>query len=173
MSDKDNLPVKYRNSGKPKVKEQATHWVEEIEVFDRFNFEFGLPWWILAALLGGAVLFLFIEMVLPDSNLAWGILLVLCTGWFSLLTSYHWGERFSGGAVTYILHVICSVSVVAGTVVMLGIAAAVVVGLDLPLTAVWVYSGLMLLYFLSDFLAESVETRTEERVISDNQGGQQ
>ena len=173
MSDKDNLPVKYRNSGKPKVKKQATQWVEEIEVFDGFNFEFGLLWWILAGLLVGAALFLFVEFVLPDSNLVWGILLVLWTGWCSLLTSYHWGERFSGGAVTYILHIICSVSVAAGVVVMLGVAVAEVAGLDLPLTAVWVYSGLMLLYFLTDFLAESVETRTEERVVAEERGGQQ
>jgi hypothetical protein len=172
MSDKDNLPVKYRNSGKPKVKEQATQWVEEIEVFDGFNFEFGLIWWILAGLLVGAALFLFVEFVLPDSNLVWGILLVLWTGWCSLLIWHHWEERFSGGAVTYILQIICSGSVAAGTVVMLGVAVAVVAGIDLPLTAVWVYSGLYLLYFLSDYLADSVETRTEERVVSDNEGGQ-
>jgi len=174
MSDKDNLPVKYRNSGKPKVKEQATQWVEEIEVFDGFSFNLWSPVkavvFAVTAFLGFAVV---VELLLPDTSLVRILLTSVSLFCMTMLVWSHWEQRYDAGVVSFALNILCTCAIAsAGLLLIVGLLVELT-AFELPDDLFSVYIALVLVYFVGLYLLDSLETRTEERVISENQGGQQ
>lgn len=174
MSDKDNLPVKYRNSGKPKVKEQATQWVEEIEVFDGFSFNLWSPvkavLFAAAALLGFAVV---VELLLPDTSLVRILLTSVGLFCMTMLVWSHWEQRYDAEVVSYAINILCSFAIASAGLLMTAGRVGDLVAFDLPDDLFQVYIALIVVYFAGLYLLDSLETRIEERVISDNEGGQQ
>lgn len=173
MSNKDNLPVKYEEAGKPKVKEQVTQLIEQIEVFDGFSFNLWNPVkavvFAVAAFFGFAVI---VETLLPDTSLIWILLTITSLLCMTVLAWGHWEQRYDAGVVCFALNVLCS-SAIASTGLLLPIGLVVdLVGLDVPDSLFPVYIVLLLVYFAGLYLLDSLETRTEERVVSSN-GGEQ
>lgn len=172
MSNKDNLPVKYEEPGKPKVKEQVTQWVEQTEVFDGFSFNLWNPVkavvFAVAAFFGFAVV---VELLLPDTSLVWIPLTIVGLFCMSMLVWSHWAQRFDAGVVSYALNVLCG-SAIATAGLLLPISLAVdLAGFDVPDGLFPAYITLLLVYFAGLYLLDSLETRTEERVVEE--GGDQ
>jgi len=173
MSNNDNLPVKYEKAGKPKVKEQVAQWVEQIEVFDGFSFNLWNPIkavvFLVAAFFGFAVV---VELLLPDTSLVWILLTIIGLFCMSMLVWSHWEQRYDGGVVTFALNVLCSCAIASAGLLLPVSLVVDLAGFDLPDDLFTVYIGLLLVYFGGLYLLDSLNTRTEERVVSSN-GGEQ
>lgn len=171
MSNKDNLPVKYEKAGKPKVKEQVTQWVEQIEVFDGFSFNLWNPVkavvFAVAAFFGFAVI---VELLLPDTSLVW--ILLTPVGFFgmTMLVWSHWEQRYDAGVVSYALNVLCSCAMASAGLLLPMSFVVGLAGLDVPDGLFPVYITLVLVYFAGLYLLDSLETQTEERVVAEEGG---
>jgi hypothetical protein len=173
MSNKDNLPVKYEEAGKPKVKEQVTQWVEQDEVFDGFSTDFGLLGWVLLGGLAAIPILVAAELLFSDlSSIFWPAVTVLSNVWL-LFGWYHWDERLDKCRVEYIFRVIATISAVSSVAVISGsLIISEITAWTAPVSIIWVMLTPIAVALAADYVAENVETRTEERVVSSN-GGEQ
>lgn len=174
MSNKDNLPVKYEEAGKPKVKEQVTQWVEQDEIFDGFSTDFGLLGWILLGGLTTIPILVAGELLFSDPfSIFWPAAAVVYQIWLLLFGWYHWDERLDKCRVEYIFRVIAAISAVSSVAVISGsLVISEITAWTAPVSIIWVMLGLIAVALAADYAAENVETRTEERVVSSN-GGEQ
>lgn len=174
MSNKDNLPVKYEKAGKPKVKEQVTQWVEQVEVFDGFSTDFGLLVEAIIFLVVGGGVVASLGAALPDNffHLFLGAVGVLTFLGVALVAYDSWERRSEGGPVLQALYIIQSLLygsalLICTTGILIG-----VLGSDLGIV-VFIFGSLAYLPALAlTYIEHCVETRTEERVVSSN-GGEQ
>ena len=174
MSNKDNLPVKYEEAGKPKVKEQVTEWVEQVEVFDGFNFDIKL-------LIGGIIFFIvgggisaFLGASLPDDLIhpIFGVFGALtCLG--AALAAYDsWQRRIEGGPLMFTLYVVQTILYGSALTICLTGSLIAVLGSDTGILIFVIGSLMYLPALVTTYVEDCVQTRTEERVVSSNEGDQ-
>lgn len=174
MSNKDNLPVKYEEAGKPKVKEQVSQWVGQVEVFDGFNFDLKLLIGGIVFLVVGGGVVASLGAALPDNffYLFFGAVGVLSCLGAALVAYDSWERRSEDGPVLHALYVV--ESLLYGSALLIcttGILIAVV-GSDIGIIVFLIGVPAYLLALVSTYIEHCVETRTEERVVSSN-GGEQ
>lgn len=174
MSNKDNLPVKYEEAGKPKVKEQVTQRVEQIEVFDGFDISVAglakLLFYIIVAAQAIIALLKWLPRDISRTVFVYAVITAVVYGVFK--SGDHLLKAKSGDTVSRIFQILCSVSI--GSASLLFIAAVVLtsLGMSPPSEFVWILLLFWCLYVFLRGISSRIKTRTEEHVVAEERGDQ-